>query len=65
MLARVCVALTVVNNLHFVQDHEHLGQRGEVVSVAAGYARQALFPRRIADYAVPSVLRELQVRLCV
>lgn len=45
-----------------LQDHEHLGSRGDIVEVKAGHARQTLFPKGEADYAVPSVLRQLQVR---
>ena len=33
----------------FCKEHvEHLGQRGEVVKVADGYARNFLFPRKLA-----------------
>jgi hypothetical protein len=32
------------------------------VQVKAGHARQTLFPKGEADYAVPSVLKQLQVR---
>jgi large subunit ribosomal protein L9 len=32
-----------------LKDHvEHLGQRGEIVKVASGYARNYLFPRKLA-----------------
>jgi hypothetical protein len=44
-----------------LRDHEHLGQQGDLVTVRAGYARHTLFPNGQADYAVPMVLRELQV----
>ena len=43
------------------QDHPNLGSTGEVVDVAAGYARHSLFPQQIADYAVPGVLRRMRV----
>jgi ribosomal protein L9 len=34
------------------------------VHVKPGYARQTLFPQQVADYALPEVLRQLQVRRC-
>ncbi|KIZ05144.1 hypothetical protein MNEG_2816 [Monoraphidium neglectum] len=43
-----------------LQDHPKLGAAGEVVSVKAGYARHSLYPSRIADYAVPGVLRKMR-----
>lgn len=45
-----------------LKDHEHLGSRGDIVEVKAGYARHDLFPKGEADYAVPSVIRQLKVR---
>jgi len=36
------------------EDVEKLGQRGEVVKVATGYARNFLLPRRMAVAATPS-----------
>jgi hypothetical protein len=45
----------------YPQDHPKLGAAGEVVSVKAGYARHSLYPSRIADYAVPGVLRKMRV----
>jgi hypothetical protein len=44
------------------QDHPKLGPAGEVVTVRAGYARHSLYPQRVADYAVPGVLRRMRVR---
>jgi len=42
-------------------DHvEHLGERGEIVSVAAGYARNFLLPKRLAMQATPGNLRTLE-----
>jgi ribosomal protein L9 len=43
------------------QDYERLGKQGDIVTVKAGHARYTLFPQGIADYAIPSVLRDLQV----
>jgi large subunit ribosomal protein L9 len=43
-----------------LQDVEKLGLRGEVVSVARGYARNFLLPRRLADPATPARVRELE-----
>lgn len=35
------------------KDHEKLGKRGDVVNVATGYARNYLFPRRLASPPTP------------
>ena len=43
------------------QDHDKLGKAGDIVDVKAGYARNTLFPRGVADYAVPSVIQDLRV----
>src|SRR3954471_21193209 len=42
------------------QDVEKLGLRGEVVSVARGYARNFLLPRKLAQEATPARVAELQ-----
>jgi large subunit ribosomal protein L9 len=42
------------------QDVEKLGLRGEVVDVAAGYARNYLLPRRLAETATPGKVAELR-----
>ena len=39
---------------------EHLGERGEVVSVAAGYARNYLIPKRLAFPATPGNMKVLE-----
>lgn len=44
-----------------LQDHEHLGSKGDIVEVKPGFARHHLFPSGEADYAVPSVLKQLRV----
>jgi large subunit ribosomal protein L9 len=44
------------------QDVEKLGLRGEVVSVARGYARNYLLPRGLAEPATPGLVRELERR---
>ncbi len=44
------------------QDVDHVGLRGEVVSVARGYARNYLLPRGLAEVATPGLLRELERR---
>lgn len=44
------------------EDVDSLGLRGEVVSVARGYARNYLLPRGLADAATPALVRELQKR---
>ncbi len=42
------------------QDVEKVGLRGEVVDVAAGYARNYLLPRRLAEPAAPGRVAELE-----
>src|SRR3954469_5905940 len=44
------------------QDVDKLGLRGEVVSVARGYARNFLLPRGLAEPATPGLVRELERR---
>jgi large subunit ribosomal protein L9 len=45
-----------------LSDVEHVGLRGDVVSVARGYARNYLLPRRLAEEATPARVGELQKR---
>ena len=45
-----------------LSDVEHVGLRGDVVTVARGYARNFLLPRRLAEEATPSRVAELQKR---
>jgi len=42
------------------EDVEKLGTRGEVVNVAAGYARNFLLPKKLALEASPSNLKRLE-----
>lgn len=42
------------------KDIDKVGLRGEVVSVARGYARNFLFPRKLADVATPARVAELR-----
>ena len=44
------------------KDVEKIGLRGEVVSVARGYARNFLFPRKLAEEATPARVAELHKR---
>jgi large subunit ribosomal protein L9 len=44
------------------EDVDKLGLRGEVVSVARGYARNFLLPRGLAEPATPGLVRELERR---
>jgi large subunit ribosomal protein L9 len=44
------------------KDVEKIGLRGEVVSVARGYARNFLFPRKLAEEATPARVAELKKR---
>lgn len=43
------------------QDVEKLGKRGEVVDVRDGYARNFLFPRRLASKPTPSMYKEFEL----
>jgi large subunit ribosomal protein L9 len=43
-------------------DVEHVGLRGDVVSVARGFARNYLLPRGLAEVATPAKVAELQKR---
>ena len=45
-----------------LQDVEKIGLRGDVVSVARGYARNFLFPRRLAELATPGKVEEIRKR---
>jgi large subunit ribosomal protein L9 len=45
-----------------LSDVDHVGLRGEVVSVARGYARNFLLPRQLAEEATPARVAELQKR---
>ena len=42
------------------QDIDKVGLRGEVVNVPRGYARNFLFPRRLADEATPARVAEVR-----
>ncbi len=42
-------------------DIEKLGKRGEIVDVRAGYARNYLFPRRMASKPTPTMYKELEI----
>jgi large subunit ribosomal protein L9 len=44
------------------KDVEKIGLRGEVVSVARGYARNFLFPRKLAEEATPARVAEIKKR---
>ena len=45
-----------------LQDVEKIGLRGDVVSVARGYARNFLFPRQLAEPATPAKVAEIRKR---
>ena len=45
-----------------LSDVEHVGLRGEVVSVARGYARNFLLPRKLAEEATTAKVAELHKR---
>ena len=46
-----------------LRDHvEHLGDRGDIVAVAPGYARNYLLPKGLALVATPGNLKQIQMR---
>jgi large subunit ribosomal protein L9 len=45
-----------------LEDVDKVGLRGDVVSVARGYARNYLLPRRLAEEATPAKVAELRKR---
>jgi large subunit ribosomal protein L9 len=45
-----------------LSDVDHVGLRGDVVSVARGYARNYLLPRQLAEEATPARVAEMQKR---
>ena len=49
-------------NVILIQDVENLGLRGDVVSVARGYARNFLLPRKLAEVATTAKVEELRKR---
>ena len=44
------------------EDVDKVGLRGDVVNVARGYARNYLFPRKLAQEATPALVKELEKR---
>jgi large subunit ribosomal protein L9 len=49
-------------NVILLKDVDKVGLRGDVVSVARGYARNFLFPRRLAEEATKARVAELEKR---
>jgi len=49
-------------NVILLEDVDKVGLRGDVVSVARGYARNFLFPRRLAEEATGARVAELRKR---
>ena len=49
-------------NVILLEDLDKVGLRGDVVSVARGYARNFLFPRRLAEEATGARVAELRKR---
>src|ERR1700712_6080901 len=43
-----------------LQDVDHLGARGDVVSVAPGFLRKSPVPRRLAEEATDARIREIK-----
>lgn len=44
------------------QDVEHLGERGQIVNVAPGFARNYLLPKKLALEATPGNLRTFELQ---
>src|SRR5437016_903310 len=49
-------------NVILLKDVDKVGLRGDVVSVARGYARNFLLPRKLAEEATPGRVAELEKR---
>ena len=47
----------------FLQDVSTKGKQGEIKEVADGYARNFLFPRKLALAATPAAIKEAQARM--
>lgn len=47
------------------EDVHNLGERGEIVNVAAGYARNFLLPKKLAMEATPGNIRTLELQKSV
>ena len=47
----------------FLQDVSTKGKQGEIKDVADGYARNFLFPRKLALAATPAAIKEAQARM--
>jgi large subunit ribosomal protein L9 len=47
-------------NVLLREDVEHLGARGEIVKVKAGYARNYLLPRKLAVKATPGNVKQIE-----
>jgi large subunit ribosomal protein L9 len=45
-----------------LQDVKSLGKRGDVKDVAEGYARNFLFPKKMAEVATPEAVKSVEVR---
>lgn len=45
-----------------IEDVKTLGKQGEVVNVSDGYARNALFPKKLAMEATPKNLNDLKLK---
>jgi large subunit ribosomal protein L9 len=45
-----------------LQDIQHTGKQGDVVTVADGYARNYLFPRKLAVEAAGGALKNLEIK---
>ena len=45
------------------EDVDKLGDRGQVVNVAPGYARNFLFPKALAFAATPGNMRQIEMQL--
>jgi large subunit ribosomal protein L9 len=52
----------VPTDVILLQDVDKVGLRGEIVSVARGYARNYLLPRKLAETATPAKVAELERR---
>jgi len=60
--AATVIGVTAEMEVILLSDVDHVGLRGDVVSVARGYARNFLMPRRLAEEATPARVAELEKR---
>ena len=46
--------------VYLLKDIPHLGHKGEIHKVSLGYARNFLFPKKLAQLATPQLIKEVE-----